>query len=117
MPGERCDESIGDRLVPELEDECPHLALSARVSALRSRSAPGRVHRPCSSSWRDRALFRAVRVCSIVENSAWETESCSSRAIRWRSSSARSPSRIRAATKSEVDLLRSDDDGAQERAS
>ena len=31
-------------------------------------------------------------MCRTVENSAWETESCRSRAIRWRSSTARSPS-------------------------
>ena len=58
------------------------------------RSPPGR-SRACRRrrvpSWA--SAFSAVRVCSSVENSAWETESCRSRAIRWRSCIASSPSR------------------------
>ena len=45
----------------------------------------------CVLSWA--SAFSAVRVCNSVENSAWETESCRSRAIRWRSCTACSPSR------------------------
>ena len=49
----------------------------------------------------------AIRVCRRVENSACETESCRSRAIRWRSSTVRSPSRSFASVNAAAERSRS----------
>ena len=64
----------------------PRVSSAIALSASRQRAARG----PCPSA---RAPAAPCACAARVEKSACETESCRSRAIRWRSSSARSPSR------------------------